>query len=56
MSDIYLDDQGNVERHEGTTDGKSALIFKPIAFFGPITIFEEHSVDVVASPPAVSPT
>ena len=43
MSDRYLDDHGNVKFIEGTEDGKSARIFKPIAFLGPITVYEEQA-------------
>ena len=43
MSDHYLNDQGQVAFIEWTEDGKSARIFKPIAFIGPITVYEEQA-------------
>ena len=43
MSDHYQNDKGEVAFIEGTEDGKSVRIFKPIAFLGPITVYEEQA-------------
>lgn len=50
MSDRYLDDQGNLKFIEGTEDGKSSRVFKPIAFLGPITVYEEQVAVPVRAP------
>ena len=51
MSDHYLNDRGEVDFIEGTEDGKSKRVFKPIGFFGPITVYEQ----VVTAPAPVAP-
>ena len=50
MSDKYLNDKGQVDFIEGTEDGKSERIFKPIGFFGAITVYEEQSQKALAPP------
>lgn len=54
MSDHYLNDQGQITFIEGTEDGKSRRLFKPIGYFGPITVYEEV-VQTVPSPPPPPP-
>ena len=53
MSDHYLNDKGEVAFIEGTEDGKSKRLFKPIGFFGPITVYEEVKQQAPSTPSAV---
>ena len=51
MSDHYLNDKGEVDFIEGTEDGISKRVFKPIGFFGPITVYEQVVTPKVLAPP-----
>ena len=42
MSDIYLNDKGQVSFIDPTPTGQIPRRFKPVAFFGQITVYEEE--------------
>lgn len=46
MSDHYLNEQGQIAFTEGTSD--IVRIFKPIAVYGTITVYEEQSAKALA--------
>ena len=44
--DEYLNGEGNVILTEGKLDTKTKRVFKPIAYLGDYTIYEEYVVDL----------
>ena len=48
--DEYLDDKGNVAFTEGVRNTLTKRVFKPIAYFGNYTVYEESVVVPVVVP------